>query len=99
MLTKLRPRSLPGLGGASWLGEVRPANRRLGRAIASTLSSDRTSADRLRERRNERREEDKSVVPFLDEAVLEFAPTLLRILHCWQVRGQHHEPAGVTDLR
>ncbi len=34
------------------------------------------------------------MVPFLDEAVLEFAPTLLRIPHCWQVREQHHEPAG-----
>lgn len=53
--------------------------------MVSTLSSDSTNADRLSDWRNERREEDKSVVPFLQEPVLEFAPTLLRILRCWQV--------------
>jgi len=50
--------------------------------MASTVSSDSTSADRLSDWRNERREEDKSVVPFLQEPMLECAPTLLRILRC-----------------
>jgi hypothetical protein len=73
------------LGAASWLADVEAANRRLGITIATMLSSDRTRADRLSDCRNERREKDKSVVPFLRDPVLEFAPTLLRILRCWQV--------------
>jgi len=34
------------------------------------------------------------VVPFLDEAVLEFAPTLVRFLRDWQVAARHRKVVG-----
>src|SRR6266446_10511572 len=76
-LRKLTPGSEGIAGGASfgstfWSGAIE-ARSHGGRAARRTLSSDKTSADRLRDFRNTRREENKRSLPGPFRLVLEFA--------------------------
>src|SRR3984893_8371506 len=73
-LIKLRPRPAAGFAGSST--DKKSARELRGRARVRTPSSDRPTADLLKDWRNLRREEDKSAVPSRSWLVLEFAPTL-----------------------
>ena len=72
------PRSVDGMADSfespSWNNAAEPATLR-GRTSPRTPSSDKTSADRLRDFRNMRREGNKKSLPGPFRLVLEFAPT------------------------
>src|SRR5216684_5838054 len=75
---KLTPRSEAGGAGSFespfWIAAAEEFNRRE-RTNPRTPSSDKTSADRLRDFRNTRREGNKRSLPGPFRLVLEFAPT------------------------
>src|ERR1700722_1764610 len=80
MLTKLTPTSLfragdSSVGKAPVCGGPVLARNPRGRAMPSTLSSESTSAERLRDFRKTRREENKRSLPGPRRLVLKFAPT------------------------
>src|ERR1700704_5923402 len=77
--TKLTPSGVPGLRGSTGCGVAGAACDHSGRAIPSTFSSDRTSADRLSDFRSSRREEDKKEYPG-NRCVLDCAPEFLYFL-------------------